>query len=123
MRGSPLQGLKNSRANRLRLPAQMGIPKSQNRDALRRQKFGTGRVVGLPPGMAVAESIQFNSHSRLLTEKIRNVNANRMLAPEFIATQAPVAQPAPDELLRPSGSFSTRTRGGATGSQHGGSIV
>ena len=46
-------------------------------------------------------AIQFHIQFRFLSKEIEIVNAERVLAAEFVAAEPPVTQPAPHQFLRP----------------------
>ena len=52
-------------------------------------------------GKTVLAAVQFHIQLCLLAKEIQIVNAQWMLAAEFVAAEPPVAQPAPHELFRP----------------------
>jgi hypothetical protein len=101
MRCAHLQLIENRVTNALGIAAQMGIPESQRLDAMRLQKLFPLSVVFPLVGKTVLAAVQFNVQFRLLTKEIQMVNADGMLAAKFVAAEATVAQPAPDEFFRP----------------------
>jgi hypothetical protein len=101
MRRTRLQLIENRITNTLGIAAQMGIPEPQRFDAARLQKLFALSVVFPLIGQTVLAAVQFNVQFRILTKEIQMVNADGMLAAEFVAAEATVAQPAPDEFFRP----------------------
>ena len=53
-------------------------------------------------GKTVLAAVQFDIQFRLLTKEIKMVNSDWVLAAKFIAAEATIAQPAPDQFFRPS---------------------
>ena len=109
VRRALLQLPKDRVANHLLLPTQLPVPETQFLDSHRGEKFGPFCVVSLLDGMPVSEAIEFDRETCLVTIKIEAVNTNRMISPKFVGTETAVPQPAPNELLRPSGFSSQGT--------------
>jgi hypothetical protein len=65
------------------------------------QKLFSFRVVTLLVGKTMLATIEFNGQFCFLTKEIQTVNAERMLATEFIANEPPITQPVPHEFFRP----------------------
>jgi hypothetical protein len=101
MRRAHLQFVKNCVTDGLRVAPQMGVPEPQRFNASRFQKRLSCAVMMLRFRKTVLASVQFNVQPRFLAKEIKIVDANRMLASEFVAVETAVPQPAPDELFRP----------------------
>jgi len=101
MRGANLQFIENGVADALGIAAQMRIPESQRLDAARLQKLFALLVMLALVGKTVLAAVQFNVQFRLLAKEIEKINAERMLAAEFVAAEPPVAQPAPHQFFGP----------------------
>ena len=96
-----LQFIENCIADALRVAAQMRIPESKCLDASRLQKLFPFQVMFASVGKTVLAAVQFHIQCRLLAEEIEIVNADGMLAAEFVAGETPGAQPAPNKFFRP----------------------
>ncbi len=120
MRRSFLQRVKNRVPNALPISTQRRVPEAQFPDALRFQKLGSLRVMHLLPGMPVAKTVQFDREPRFHAEKIQSIFPQWMFAPEFIAVEPAVPQPAPHELFGPSLPLPQRV--GAVRADHASSI-
>ena len=101
MRRAGLQFIEDCISDALRVAAEMRIPKPQGLDTTRLQKFFSFHVMFPLVRKTVLAAIQLHIEFRLLAKEIKRVNAERVLAAEFIAGETTGAQPAPDEFLRP----------------------
>ena len=79
----------------------MRIPEPQRLDAARLQELFAFQIMFALVGKTVLAAVQFHIQLRLLAKEIQIVNAAGMLAAEFVATEPPVAQPAPHQFFRP----------------------
>ena len=96
-----LQFIEDRVAKALRVAAQMRIPEPQCLDAARLQKFFPLRIMFPLVGKTMLAAVQFHVQRRLFAEEIQMVDADGMLAPELVADETPVAQPAPDKFFCP----------------------
>ena len=96
-----LQFVQNGVADALGVAPLMRVPEPQCFNAARLQKRLAHRVMLLLIWKTMLTAVQFNVQPSLLAKEIQIVNANGMLPPEFVAVEAPVPQPAPDEFFRP----------------------
>jgi len=71
-------------------------------------------------GKSVLAAIQFHIQFRFLSKEIEIVNAERVLAAEFVAAEPPVTQPAPHEFFRPRFLFAKLAGAGNVG--HAGNL-
>ena len=96
-----LQLIEDYVTDALRVAPQMRIPEPQCLDTVRLQKLFALGVVTLLFWKPMLPTVEFDCQFRFLAKEINTVNAGGMLAAEFVAAEAPVAQPVPDELFRP----------------------
>jgi len=85
MRRSRLQFVEDRIPDAPRITPQAGIPKPQRLDAARLQKLFPRRVMFALVGETMLAAVQFHIQFRLLAKEIEIVNAERMLASEFVA--------------------------------------
>ena len=97
-----LQGTEDRVTNNLRFASQPSIPKPQFPDAERLQKSRPLGVVCLLHRVPVLEPIKFNGQPRFFAEEIEEVRSGGMLTAEFVGAEPATAQPAPQQLFRPS---------------------
>jgi hypothetical protein len=102
MRRAFLQRPPNRLSNRVLLPSQPRVPKSQHFDAFAAKVGVACEIPRLLFRMTVPAAVQFDIHSRFEAEKIEDEVSKLMLAPKFIRREAPVTKPLPKQSFRPS---------------------
>src|SRR5208283_71474 len=101
MRRARLQFIENRVPDALRVAPQMGIPEPQRFDAARLQERRALRIMILAVREPMLSAVQFNVQRRFIAKEIQIIDANRMLASDFVTVEAAVAQPAPNKFFRP----------------------
>jgi hypothetical protein len=104
-----LQFVEDRITDTLSVAPQMRIPEPQRFNAARLQKRCALGIVIPRVRKAMLAAVQFNVQGRFLAEEIQIIDAHGVLTAEFVAAEAAVRQPAPDQLLRPSFLFAELT--------------
>ena len=96
-----LQSIPNHIANSFHFAAQSSIPKTQHFYSACFQPSIARGVFAAFLRMAMLPAIQFNIYKSFYAKKIKQVRPKGMLPAKFVAGKPPVAQPAPQQTLRP----------------------
>jgi len=102
MRRTFLQGSPDCVTNRDLLPAQSRIPEPQYLNPAPLQKCVAFCVVSLLFRSPVLPAVQLDVQPGFQAEEIKKIWTKRMLSPELVNGETPVAEPVPHQLLRPS---------------------
>ncbi len=121
MRRAFLQRGEDRLANKLLLPPQLRIPKTQFLDPHRGEELRSLGIVRLLVGMPMLPAVEFDGETGFAAVEIEEVNPARVIAPELVGAEAPVAQPTPHELLGPS--LLLAQNAGAVRVGHGGNLA